>query len=144
MQVNIQYSYLVDSIHFLSSMNLKGKQSIHRTRFIKLLSEKLKQVSEEELQLIKEFAGIDANGDPNKKDDGSFAIEDVPEFKKQQGEYLSEYYVIEGGDAHGMLKTLKGIIENFDKEVSGKEADAFEHLFTAFENSQEKGGEESC
>ncbi|MFH0070690.1 hypothetical protein [Peribacillus sp. NPDC056705] len=142
MQVKIQYSYLVDSINFLSTMTLKGKQSIHRTRFIKQLSEKLKQVSEEEMQLIKEFTGTDDNGAPNKNEDGSFAIDDVNEFKKQQHDYLSEYYVIEGGDAHGMIKTVKEIIENYDKEVSGKDADAFEHLFTAFENSNEKGEED--
>ncbi|MEC0301132.1 hypothetical protein [Peribacillus frigoritolerans] len=40
-----------------------------------------------------------------------------------------------------MIKTMKGIIENYDKEVSGKEADTFEHLYTAFENSKEKGEE---
>ncbi|SNT42257.1 hypothetical protein SAMN05444672_12227 [Bacillus sp. OK838] len=142
MQVKIQYSYLVDSINFLSTMTLKGKQSIHRTRFIKQLSEKLKQVSEEELQLIKEFTGTDDNGDPNKNKDGSFAIDDINEFKRQQNDYLSDFYVIEGGDANGMIKTMKGIIENYDKEVSGKEADTFEHLYTAFENSKEKGADE--
>ncbi|WP_318565546.1 hypothetical protein [Peribacillus simplex] len=40
-----------------------------------------------------------------------------------------------------MLKTMKEIIENYDQEVSGKDAEVFEHLFTAFENSNEKGVE---
>ncbi|TFH58368.1 hypothetical protein [Peribacillus frigoritolerans] len=141
MQVKVQYKYVIEVINFLSEISLKGKQSIHRTRFIKLLSEKLKQISEEELQLIKEFTGTDDNGNPNKNEDGSFAIDDINEFKKQQNDYLSDFYGIEGGDAHGMIKTMKGIIENYDKEVSGKEADTFEHLYTAFENSKEKGEE---
>lgn len=141
MQVKVQYKYVIEVINFLSEISLKGKQSIHRTRFIKLLSEKLKQISEEELQLIKEFTGTDDNGNPNKNEDGSFAIDDINEFKKQQNDYLSDFYVIEGGDAYGMIKTMKGIIENYDKEVSGKEADTFEHLYTAFENSKEKGEE---
>ncbi|MCY9003272.1 hypothetical protein [Peribacillus frigoritolerans] len=141
MQVKVQYKYVIEVINFLSEISLKGKQSIHRTRFIKLLSEKLKQISEEELQLIKEFTGTDENGNPNKNEDGSFAIDDINEFKKQQNDYLSDFYVIEGGDAHGMIKTMKGLIENYDKEVSGKEADTFEHLYTAFENSKEKGEE---
>lgn len=142
MQVKVQYKYVIEVINFLSEISLKGKQSIHRTRFIKLLSEKLKQISEEELELIKEFTGTDDNGNPNKNEDGNFAIDDINEFKKQQNDYLSDFYVIEGGDAHGMIKTMKGIIENYDKEVSGKEADTFEHLYTAFENSKEKGEEE--
>ncbi|MFF2457631.1 hypothetical protein [Peribacillus simplex] len=141
MQVKIQYKYVIEAINFLSNMNLKGKQSIHRTRFIKHLNEKLKQISEEELELIKEFAGVDEKGNPNRREDGNFDIKNVDDFLKQQKEYFQEYYVIEGGDAHGMIKTMKGIIENYDKEVSGKEADTFEHLYTAFENSKEKGEE---
>ncbi|MED3687279.1 hypothetical protein P4534_00270 [Peribacillus butanolivorans] len=57
MQVKIQYKYVIEAINFLSEVSLKGKQSIHRTRFIKLLNEKLKQISDEELELVKEFAG---------------------------------------------------------------------------------------
>ncbi|MEC0274455.1 hypothetical protein [Peribacillus frigoritolerans] len=106
MQVKVQYKYVIEVINFLSEISLKGKQSIHRTRFIKLLSEKLKQISEEELQLIKEFTGTDDNGNPNKNEDGSFAIDDINEFKKQQNDYLSDFYGIEGGDAHGMIKTM--------------------------------------
>ncbi|MFE5430285.1 hypothetical protein [Peribacillus simplex] len=141
MQVKIQYKYVVEAINFLSDMNLKGKQSIHRTRFIKLLSEKLKQISEEEMELVKEFAGVDDDGKPIRTKEGNFAIKDAEEFLKQQKEYFQEYYVIEGGDAHGMLKTMKEIIENYNQEVSGKDAEVFEHLFTAFENSNEKGVE---
>ena len=140
MQVKIQYSYLVDSVGFLAGLSLKGLQSIHRTRFNRLLQEKARQVGDEELQLIKEFTGVDENGDPKKNEYGNLAISDVKEFKKQQEEYLSEYYVIEGSDTHDMLKSVKAIIENYDEEVSGKEADAFEHLYTAFENV--KGDEE--
>lgn len=142
MQVKIQYKYVVEAINFLSDMNLKGKQSIHRTRFIKLLSEKLKQISEEEMELVKEFAGVDDDGKPNRTKEGNFAIKDAEEFLKQQKEYFQEYYVIEGGDAHGMLKTMKAVIENYDLEISGKDAEVFEHLFTAFENSNEKGEDE--
>ncbi|ULM98816.1 hypothetical protein L8956_09075 [Peribacillus frigoritolerans] len=142
MQVKIQYKYVIEVINFLSDISLKGKQSIHRTRFIKLLSEKLKQISEEELELVKEFAGVDDDGNPKKNKEGNFAIENANEFLKQQKEYFQEYYIIEGGDAHGMLKTMKEVIGNYDLEISGKDADTFEHLYTAFENSKEKGEEE--
>ena len=134
MQVKIQYKYVVEVINFLSNISLKGKQSIHRTRFIKLLNEKLKQISEEELELVKEFTGVDEEGNPKKNEMGNFDIKDAAGFLKQQKEYFQECYVIEGGDAHGMLKTMKSVIENYDQELSGKDAEVFEHLFTAFEN----------
>lgn len=142
MQVKIQYKYVAEVIDFLSNISLKGKQSIHRTRFIKLVNEKLKQISEEELELVKEFTGIDEEGNPKKNEMGNFDIKDASGFLKQQKEYFEECYVIEGGDAHGMLKTMKAVIENYDQELSGKDAEVFEHLFTAFENSNEKGEEE--
>ncbi|MEV5038869.1 hypothetical protein MRBLBA21_003770 [Peribacillus frigoritolerans] len=142
MKIEIQYCYVIDAINFLSTITLKGKQSIHRTRFIKHLNEKLKQISEEELELIKEFAGVDEKGNPNRREDGNFDIKNVDDFLKQQREYFQECYIIEGGDAHGMLKTMKAIIENYDLEISGKDAEVFEHLFTAFENSNEKGEED--
>lgn len=140
MQVKIQYSQLAHAINFLAAMPLKGLKSINRTRFQNLLQERLKQVAEEEVALIKEHAGteiVDGKEEPMRKENGDFAIEDVPAFKKEQDEYFKQHYVVEGGDSQVMLQSVKKALEEYDGELSGKEATAYEHLYTAFEQVQD-------
>lgn len=144
MEVKVKFSHLSNCIRFLQGLSLKGKKSIHCTRFANHLTEQLKKVADEELELVKQFAGEDEKGEPIRDENGNFAIKDIKAFKKEQEDYLSEYFTVKGGDSHGMLKTMKEVIENYDGEVSGQDAIAFEHLYTAFENVSlnEKGAEE--
>lgn len=137
MQVKIQYSQLAHAIKFLAEMPLKGLKSINRTRFQNLLQDRLNQVSEEEVALIKEHAGVDKNGDPKRTEEGNFDIKDVPAFKKVQDEYFQQQYVVDGGDSQVMLQSVKKSLEDYDEEISGKEATAYEHLYTAFEKVEE-------
>lgn len=142
MKIQISYNYVAGIASFLINLNLKGKQSRHRTRLANLLIEKNKQIAEEELALIKEYAGVDEDGNPNKKDNGNFDIKDVTGFKKQQEELLSEKFVIEGGDHHGMFKTVKTIVLDYDGEITGSEAFAYDHICEAFENAEQEGDKE--
>lgn len=135
MQIKLAYKYIGDIANLLINMPLKGKQARHRTRFVNLLIDKNKQIGEEELALIKEFAGVDEDGEPKRKENGNFDIADVPGFQKQQEEFLEEEYILEGGDHHGMLKTVKKIVLEYDGEVSGREGFVYDHLCEAFENS---------
>ncbi|MDQ0427669.1 hypothetical protein QOZ98_000494 [Planomicrobium stackebrandtii] len=150
MQVKVQYSQLSNTINLLAEMPLKGLKSIHRTRFQNLLQERLNQVAEEEMAIIKEHAGITmVNGkeEPKRKENGEFDIEDVAAFKQQQEEYFKEDYVIDGGDSLVMLLSLKNAIEDYEGELSGKQAIAYEHLYTAFEHISEtktKEGEDKA
>jgi len=140
MQVKIQYSQLANIINLLSEMPLKGLKSIHRTRFQNLLQERLNQVAEEEMAIIKEHTGtamVNGKEEPKRKGNGEFDIEDVAAFKQQQEEYFKENYVIDGGDSLVMLLSLKKVIEEYEGELSGKQAIAYEHLYTAFEHISE-------
>lgn len=142
MKIAIKVSYLPTATEFLYNLSLKGKQSRHRSRFVKAIQEKWKQVAEEEQDLLKEFAGVDENGEPKKKEDGSFDIKDVKGFKEQQKELFDELFVIEGGDATGYLKTVKEILFNYDEEVSGKTAEVYDYLCEVFEKSENENKEE--
>lgn len=136
MQVKIQYSQLANIINLLSEIPLKGLKSIHRTRFQNLLQERLNQVAAEEMSIIKEHAGtavVNGKEEPKRKGNGEFDIEDVAAFKQQQEEYFKEHYVIDGGDSLMMLLSLKKAIEDYEGELTGKQAMAYEHLYTAFE-----------
>ncbi|ANU13458.1 hypothetical protein B481_1988 [Planococcus halocryophilus Or1] len=136
MQVKIQYSQLANIINLLSEMPLKGLKSIHRTRFQNLLQERLNQVAEEEMAIIKEHTGtamVNGKEEPKRKENGEFDIEDVAAFKQQQEEYFKEHYVIDDGDSLVMLLSLKNAIDDYEGELAGKQAIAYEHLYTAFE-----------
>lgn len=136
MQVKIKYDKLGQAIDLLFNMPLKGKKSRHRTALVNLLQKRLKEVAEQELDLIKEFAGEDEEGNPKRNDEGHFAIEEPKEFQKQQDELFDEEYVIDGGDAQGMLKTVKEVLFIYDEELSGQKAVIYGYLCDAFEQEQ--------
>jgi len=138
MKIAIKVSYLPSATEFLYNLTLKGKHSRHRSRFVKAMQEKWKQVVEEEQELLKEYAGVDEEGNPKKKEDGNFAIEDVKGFKEQQNELFDEEFILEGGDATGYLKTVKEIVFDYDGEVSGKTAEIYDYLYEVFENSENR------
>ncbi|WP_339147629.1 MULTISPECIES: hypothetical protein [unclassified Sutcliffiella] len=141
MKIKLKYAYIGEIITFLVNLSLKGKQNRHRIRLVNTLQEKYKQISAEEMALIKEYAGVDEEGQPNRTETG-FAIKDIKGFKKQQDELFEEEYVLEGGDYHGMLKTIKPIVLDYEGEVSGREAFVLDHLCEAFENADEESDEE--
>lgn len=141
MNVKIRYSQLANAINFLENMPLKGLQSINRTRFKNLLQERLKQVAVEEVDLIKEHAGVDEKGEPKRTKEGHFDIKDVAAFKKVQDEYFAQHYIVDGGDSRVMLQSVKKSLEDYDGEIAGKEATAYEHLYTAFEEVKENKAE---
>ncbi|WP_339145457.1 MULTISPECIES: DUF1617 family protein [unclassified Sutcliffiella] len=136
MKIKLKYAFIGEISTFLLNLSLKGKQNRHRVRFINTLQGKLKQVAAEEMELIKEFAGVDEEGNPKRSEKG-FDIQDVQGFKQQQNELFEEEFVLEGGDNQGMLKTLKPIVLDYDGEVSGREAFVFDHLCEAFENAEQ-------
>jgi hypothetical protein len=132
MKVEIENRYLGQAISLLFDLPLRGKQSRHRTKFVKLLNDRLKEVEEQRIQLAKEHAKKDENGEPI-ANDGKFDIEDMDAFKKDLEELYDEKMVIEGGDAQGMLKTVKDVLFNCDKEFSGQEAMLYDYLCDIFE-----------
>jgi hypothetical protein len=132
MQVKIKNMYLQASGSFLYELSLRGKQSRYRSKLVKILNEKLKELAEDELNLIKEYTGEDKDGNPIKNEQGSYDVSDVEKFKKEQQELLDEEAVIEGEGNREMIKTVKQILSEYDGEVSGKEADAFDYLYDAF------------
>jgi Protein of unknown function (DUF1617) len=142
MQVKIENAKLGQAIDLLFNMPLKGKKSRHRSKLVRMLQDKLKEVGEQELDLIKEFAGEDEEGNPKRDEKDNFTIDDTKEFRKQQDELFEEEYVIDGGDAQGMLKTVKEVLLNYDDELSGQKAVIYDYLCDAFEQDETNKGSE--
>ncbi|WP_079708007.1 DUF1617 family protein [Paraliobacillus ryukyuensis] len=135
MQVTIKNAQIGQAIDLLFHLALKGKESRHRTKLIKLLAERLKEVEEQRKVLAEEYANKDGEEKPIIKDD-KYEIGDQDAFQLDIQELYDEEIVIEGGDNQGMLETIKKVLDNCDKDFSGKEAVIYDYLCDQFE----KGG----
>lgn len=136
MQVKIKNAQLGQAIDLLFNLSLKGKQSRHRTKFIKEMSDRLKEVEEQRKELAAEHSHKDDEGNPKMKDDGKkYDIKDAEAFQHDIDELYDEELVIEGGDNQGMLKTVKKVLEDCDVAFSGKEAVVYDYLCDQFEEA---------
>ncbi|MRG87012.1 DUF1617 family protein [Salinibacillus xinjiangensis] len=135
MQVKIENGQLAQVSNLLFNLSLKGKQSRHRTKFIKLLNERVKEVEEQRIELAKEHSKVDEGGEPI-INGNQFELKDVEEFQKELKELFDEEMVIEGGDYQGMLKTVQKVLEECDKEFSGQEAFTYDYICEQFENAE--------
>ncbi|GAA5416190.1 hypothetical protein Pryu01_01222 [Paraliobacillus ryukyuensis] len=137
MQVTIKNAHLGQATSLLFDLALKGKQSRHRTKFIKLLAERSKEVEEQRKQLAEEHANKDGGDKPIIKDE-KYDIADQEAFQKDIQELYEEEIVIEGGDHQDMLKTVKWALDECDKAYSGKEAVIYDYLCDQFEEGDDK------
>jgi hypothetical protein len=141
MEIKIENQKLAPAINLLYSLSLKGQQSRHRTRFIKLLQAKLEIFVEDEKAMRKEECHLDEKGEPKtyrKNGQELLDIKDLEHFKKVQKELYEEVRVIDGGDNQVMLQTVKKVLFDCDKELSGQEADIYDYLCEAFEKAEAK------
>ena len=138
MQVKITNEKLGQAISLLFDLSLKGKQSRHRSKFIKALDERLKEVAEQEQELIKEHCHLDDEDKPKTKNNGQeWDVKNVVAFRKDKIELLEEGLVIDGGDNEDMLKTVKTVLFDCEKEFRGQDAQVYDYLCDQFEESDE-------
>lgn len=137
MKIKIQNKYLLPSINLLYDLSLKGKESRHRTRFIKLLQEQLKEVEEERKQLAEEFSRKDKNGKPI-IEDNKYVLENEKEFYKEYNELMDEEFIIEGANHEETLKTVKKILLECEVAFSGQDAMVYDYLCEQFEKGEDQ------
>lgn len=137
MKIKIQNKYLLPSINLLYDLSLKGKESRHRTRFIKLLQEQLKEVEEERKQLAEEFSRKDKNGKPI-IEDNKYVLENEKEFYKEYNELMDEEFIIEGANHEETLKTVKKILLECEVAFSGQDAMVYDYLCEQFEKGDDQ------
>jgi hypothetical protein len=113
-------------IKFLMELELKGRDSRLRTRFVKLLMERQNLIDEEHQQLVKQYSSKDSEGNPNiiiKEGKQFYDVEDKVGFNREYYILLNEEYIIEETEERKeMLLLLKDIILNCEKTFMGGEA----------------------
>jgi hypothetical protein len=138
MEIKIENQKLAPAINLLYSLSLKGQQSRHRTKFIKLLQEKLTDFLVGEKEMRKEECNLDEKGEPKtylKNGQELLDVKDLDHFTTAKKELYEESRVIDGGDNQVMLQTVKKVLFDCEREFSGQEADVYDYLCDAFEKS---------
>ena len=121
---------LVKAINFLNSLNLKGKDSRSRSKFIRLLEKYFEELKDDELELLREFDLLDENG--NIKQDTN-DTDSIRLFNIEQEKLYSEQVVINCEDIIDRMNTLKEVLENLDTELSGDDAYIYDYLLDEIE-----------
>ena len=141
--IKLQNRDLKNVADFLqNTVSAKGKKNVHRMRIVKALESKYKEVGEEELTLLKEFAQLDDNEELKRNEAGGLDIEDKKGFNEAHEALYDEYFVIDDKNLESALKTVEKLVNDYDKELSGKQAEAHFILIEAFEeNNTEEDAE---
>src|SRR5690625_3949313 len=138
MKLEIENMKLAGVIGVLDKLELKGLQSVHRTRLAKQLIEQLKEMAEEEKKLKESYAKKDEDGNPIIKD-GKYQFEDGEQEKLETDlkDFYEEKTVIESGDNPSYLKSVKTSLEESEIEWQGKEAYDYAYLYESFKGDVE-------
>ncbi|WP_195907757.1 DUF1617 family protein [Enterococcus casseliflavus] len=130
--IKLKNKEITTAINFLDRMNLKPKDSRHRSKFVKQLNKALLELSEEEKTLMNKFELIDSNG--QLKSDNDRKIDNVLAFNREQTILLEEEIIVEGGMYAKNLSEIQRILSEYDGVLSGEEAQIYDRLLDEFEN----------
>ncbi|QGN31283.1 DUF1617 family protein [Enterococcus casseliflavus] len=132
MCIKLKNKEITTAINFLDRMNLKPKDSRHRSKFVKQLNKALLELSEEEKTLMNKFELIDSNG--QLKSDNDRKIDNVLAFNREQTILLEEEIIVEGGMYAKNLSEVQRILSEYDGVLSGEEAQIYDRLMDEFES----------
>jgi len=123
---------------FLLSLELMGKQNRMRTRFCKLIQQRIEEVHEERDKLILQFSEKDEEGNPKTErvnnDQVKYVLNDVPAFTNELDLLLSEEFVLDETEANkDLLLTVANLVLNLDISFSGQEAMKYDRYCEVFE-----------
>ena len=136
MKIHLKSHYLVPLIPFLQGMKLKGERSRARSKFLALALEQYAALHESELELLKEYAVLDVDGNPKAAADGSFSLKEgsTNEYHAEHGKLFNEVAEIEGGTYAEHLALMRKVLLEYDEELDGENAALYDALCDAFEN----------
>ena len=141
--IKLQNKDLKNVADFLqNTVTAKGKKNVHRMRIVKAIAEKDKEVREDEVTLLKDYAKLDDDGEIVFLDNGQPIIKEKKEFNKAHKELFEEEFVLDDKNLESALKTVEKLVNDFDKELSGQQAEAHFVLAEAFDNTAEESKEE--
>lgn len=148
MKITLKNQYLAPAVSLLQSLKLKGTDSLARSKFVKLLMQAGKELSEDEHTLINEYGEPEDLTKPVSKDnpvhvrkDGQYNIRVSKrvEFQLEHSRLLLQNREIEGGTYLNHTEDLLQILTAYDGELTGDNATAYLELIEALEGVDKDG-----
>lgn len=131
---------------FLFGLNIEKNKKLSRlrTRVANRFSDLDEALQKERLELFKDFAEKDTDGEVIVAEDGSFKLKDVKGAEKELTVLLEEKISMDVGDYSNNVKPLMDYLysDDYEFDLEGANAYAYDCLLTAWEESQEETGEE--
>lgn len=117
--------------NFLMEIELEGRKSRLRTRFVKVLQERLKLIQEEHKAILEQYTAKDEEGELKTIDteDGgrAYDVQDYEAFQKEYQDLLVEEFVIDQTqERKQMLEAVREGVLNTDMVFKGKDALVFD------------------
>ena len=134
MRIQLKNHYLIPLIPFLQGMKLKGEKSRARSKFLALALEAYAALHESEVDLLKEYAVLDGEGNPKAAEDGSFSLKQASaqEYLAQRERLFNEVAEIEGGTYAEHMKLMRQVLAEYDEALEGENAALYDALCDAF------------
>ena len=126
--------------NFLNSLELTGKASRGRSKFIKRLEEKNKEYLEDLAELQKEYFETDEKGDLITDDKGKLTFKEDLDFDEYNFKYKgieNEQAEIAFGEYSTKYEAMFQALDNLDVPLSGQDAELYDTLMDAYEAEKE-------
>lgn len=142
MKIWIANKHLTGLTELLAAMSLKPGPSRARTKLLDLVRQATKRFSDDEYELVTQYASLNENGKPRIDPGGTFTLacpEKAQEFFTARQELFDSLAEVSGPTYQNHLQEVKSLIETYDGELSGQQAEAFCALSEAVEQAISKG-----
>ena len=139
MRIQLTNHYLVPLIPFLKGMKLKGERSRARSKFLALAMEAYAALHESEVELLRDYAVLDDEGNPKAAADGSYTLREdaVKDYLAEREKLFNETAEIEGGTYAGHMALMRQVLMDYDGELDGEDAALYDALCDAFERGDD-------
>lgn len=134
MRILLPNNQLAAVTDLLAGMSLKPAASRARTKLLHLVREASARFGGDEYELISQYAVLDDNGKPVIESDGTFSLADpgkAQEFFTARTELFESLAEVSGPTYEHHLVELKQLLDDYDHELSGAAAEAFDVLADA-------------
>lgn len=136
MKIELKNKELSPAINFLKAMNLRAKDSRCRSKLVKLLTDALQDLGEEEKKLMSENNLLDESG--SLLGESERDPEMVRAFNREQTTLMDEVVIIEGGLYAKNIDEIPRILAEYDGAMSGVDAEIYDRLLDEFEKKDAK------
>lgn len=140
----IKNKYVLGLASWLNDLQLYGKESRERTRFVSVLSERLAETDKFRNSMVEKYVekGEDGKSKTKVGDDGvevwDIKAEELPKFEKEYNELMDEDFVLDVLDGNKeKTKVVKDIVLNTDYKFGPKEGDSVQEKMAKIRQAAE-------